>query len=396
MKTRITGRQMGARAQAGLRKDLSLMYREMINEMTAVLQRYGTGPGGKVPRAQHDDVADDIGAIHRKYFLVGTSRKSFDENELAITPYAKILQRWYVYAVEGAVKVDRAWMRRSIPKDVYKWLAGTYKRKIQPDPEQESAAGANRHQEAENPYARKYGEDGEVYRARLVKDLHIVHDNPLAEVDPSRRWVPWTRWNDPNGYRLSDRLWRAEARAREKIDATLMRELRNNMGSLRLARLLEKMLLPDRARVKTNKPYGTTASFDAMRLARTEITRASNQAAYMSALINPYVNQIDIARSRNGDKSCPICPQHATIDGSGNRIRPPYDQNAAYVGPYHPHCMCRVLPVPSDSAATITQNIRALMEFDPSIQPAPSAATDLLVDALLGAGLASLWRSRDL
>ena len=391
MKTRITGRQMSARAQAGMRKDLSLMYRAMINEITAVIARYATGPEQTVPRNRHDDLVEDVLLIHRRYFIGTTGRKSFDENDFAITPYAKILQRWYVYAVVGAVKVDRAWMKRSIPKDIYKWLAGTYKRTIQPDPEQETAVGEHI-QEAENPYARRPDEDGDEYRARLIRDLHIVHDNPLAEIDPSRRWVPFTRWEDDKGYRLSDRLWRGEARAREKIDAILMRELRNNMGALKLSRLLEALLLPERKGVTTTKPYGTRASFDAMRLARTEIARASNQAAYMSALINPYVNEIDVARSANGDKTCPICPQHATIDIGGRRIRPPYNQNAAHVGPFHPHCLCRVLPVPADSPETITQNIRALMAFDPAVQPAPSAATDLFIDALLGPELAGLWR----
>ena len=227
-----------------------------------------------------------------------------------------------------------------------------------------------------------------------MKDLHIVHDHPLAEIDSLRRWVPFTRWQDEKGYRLSDRLWRGEARAREKIDAILMRELRNNMGSLKLSRLLEQILLPERKGVKTDKPYGTRASFDAMRLARTEIARAYNQAAYTSALINPYVNQIDVARSANGDKTCLVCPRHATIDGGGKRLRPPYDQNAAYIPPWHPHCMCRVQPVPTDSSETITQNLSALMEFDPTIQPAPSAATDLFIDALLGPELAGLWHQR--
>jgi hypothetical protein len=335
MKTRTTGRQMAARAQAGLRKDLSVMYRQMVNEMAVVVARYAIGPEQTVPRNLHDDLAEDIGEIHRKYFVTSATyntakRKSFDENGLALTPYAKILQRWYVYAVVGAVKLDRAWMKRSIPKDVYAWLARTSRYTLS----SEQAV-----QEAANPYLQRDDETNDEYRARLIKDLHIVHDNPLAEIDPSRRWVPFTEWEDSNGYRLSDRLWRGEARAREKIDAILMDALRNNTGALALSRLLEAYILPDRKGVKTTKPYGTRVSYDAMRLARTEIARAANQAAYISALINPYVNQIDVARSPNGDRTCPICPQHATIDVGGRRIRPPYDQNAAHVGPFHPHCV---------------------------------------------------------
>jgi hypothetical protein len=388
MKKRTTGVQLHARAQAGLKRDLIGMYRQMTSEMAVALQRYGTGEDGIIPRNLHDDAADEIGQIHRKYFLSGTTgRKAFDENELAITPYTRILQKWYVYAVVGVIRLDRAWMKRNIPEDVFNWLAKTYHSRL---------TGEEPVQEAENPYRQKPDESNEDYRARLNKDLYIVHDNPLAEIDPSRRWVPWTRWQDDKGYRLSDRLWRGEARAREKIDAILMRELRNNMGALKLSRLLEKYLLPERKDVRTKKPYGTVASFDAMRLARTEITRAMNQAAYTSALINPYINSIDVVRSANGDRTCPICPQHATIDIGGKRIRPPYDQNSAMIPPFHPFDMCRIEPGLMDSPEQITQQIRALMEFDPSIQPAPNAATDLFINALLGSGLAALWRGRRL
>jgi hypothetical protein len=76
------------------------------------------------------------------------------------------------------------------------------------------------------------------------------------------------------------------------------------------------------------------------------------------------------------------------------RLRPPYDQNASHIPPFHPHDMCRIEPGPTDSPEQITQNIRALMAFDPSIQPVPSAATDLFIDALLGPELAGLWRQR--
>lgn len=408
MKKRTTGRQLLARAQVGIARDLRVMYTQMLNEISLTLQRYGTGPDQTIPRSQHDDLLEEVGQIHRKYFLSGTTgRKSFDDKELALTPYAKILQKWYVHVVVGAVRLDRAWMKRSIPKDVYAWLARTYRNMLsdEQEPTQEALHRWNRWieqrepvpvQEAENPYARRPDEDGDAYRARLIKDLHIVHDNPLAEIDVTRRWVPWLRWTDENGYRLSDRLWRGEQRAREKIDAILMRELRNNLGSLKLSRLLQLYLLPARKDVKTNKPYGTTASFDAMRLARTEISRAYNQAAYTSALINPYVNSIDVVRSANGDRNCKTCPQHATIDIGGKRIRPAYDQNAAHIPPFHPHDMCRIEPAPTDTPEQITQNIRALMEFDPTIAPAPSAATDLLINALLGPELAGLWRLNQL
>jgi len=385
MKTRITGTQLHARAQAGLRRDLIDMYTDMHSEMAGVLQRYGTGPDQTLPRKQWDNALEDVGLIHRKYFIGTTGRRAFDEKDMALTPYAKILQRWYIYVVVGAVRLDRAWMKRHIPEDVYNWLARTRRNSFQvPDQQQEAVSLG--------PYAKRPDETDDEYRKRLLNDLNVVHSSPLAEIDPSRQWVPMDRWTDENGYRLSDRLWRGEARAREKIDSLLMKGLRDTTGSLKLSKLLFEALLPTRTNVKTNKPYGTRASYDAMRLARTEITRAYNQAAYTSALLNPYVNQIDVARSASGDRNCPICPQHATIGIDGNRVRPPYDQNDAHVGPFHPHCLCSIRPVPSDTPEAITQQIRALMEFDPSIEPAPTAATDNLINALLGAYLTDLWR----
>ena len=40
----------------------------------------------------------------------------------------------------------------------------------------------------------------------------------------------------------------------------------------------------------------------------------------------------------------------------------------------------------------ITQNIRAFMEFDFSIELAPTAATDHMINALLGPYVTVLWR----
>lgn len=78
------------------------------------------------------------------------------------------------------------------------------------------------------------------------------------------------------------------------------------MGALELSRKLERFLLPNRANLRTNRPYGTSAAFDAMRLARTEIARAANQAAFLSSYLNLYVDKIDVARSGNGDKTCAV------------------------------------------------------------------------------------------
>lgn len=381
-----SGRQIAARAQVGVKKDVQQMFRDVVSEMSATIQRYADSEG-KIPRQQRDAMREDVLLPLRRAFIGATGRQVFDEKGLAVTGFARVLQRWYVYAVVEMVKLQRSWMKQNIPEDVYRWLSLTPRRTLQ--------------QEAANPYEQRDGESREEYRARLIRDLRIVHDNPLAQIDPSRQWVPFTEWQDERGYVLSDRVWNADNETRRKIDALLAEGLRQNRSALDLAKALEAYLVPTQTGIRTLKPYGPSwrpdgAAYAAMRLARTEISRAANQAAFMSALMNPYVDKIDVARSGNGDPNCPVCPQHATIDRGGGRLREPYDLNAAYIGPYHSHCMCTARGVVTDSPQTITQNIQALMEFDPTIQPAPTAATDLMIESLLGAELMALWRNNQL
>jgi hypothetical protein len=134
------------------------------------------------------------------------------------------------------------------------------------------------------------------------------------------------------------------------------------MSAERLAKRLEQFLIPGRRQIRTNKPYGKDASFDAMRLARTEIARAGNQAAFISAYTNPYVDKIDVRRSPNGDHKCDVCPKHATIGIGGERLRPPYSIYSASIPVFHPHCMCVTTGVVTDSPETITKNLRAIVE----------------------------------
>ena len=134
------------------------------------------------------------------------------------------------------------------------------------------------------------------------------------------------------------------------------------MSARRMAKLAEQFLIPGRAKIRTKKPYGTDGSFDAMRLARTEIARAGNQAAYISAYTNPYVDKIEVRRSSNGDPTCTICPQHATIGIGGERLREPYSIYAADVPVFHPHCQCTTYGTSTDSPETVTNNLRKIIE----------------------------------
>jgi hypothetical protein len=149
----------------------------------------------------------------------------------------------------------------------------------------------------------------------------------LSQYDPQHLWL------DPRGYRLSDRIWRTNLNTRRKIDLYLEEGIREGRGSLAMAADLEAFLMPNRRLRTTDKPYGTTASYDAMRLARTEITSASARAGRISAAMNPYVNGVDwVLSPQHG--CCDICDTLAA--GSPYRL----DEVPDLPGASHPQCMC--------------------------------------------------------
>jgi hypothetical protein len=64
---------------------------------------------------------------------------------------------------------------------------------------------------------RQRGESQAAFLRRL-DDLRIFRPNPLAQMDESRRWVPMHKWNTPDGYRLSDRIWQTSVYSRTQVD----------------------------------------------------------------------------------------------------------------------------------------------------------------------------------
>jgi hypothetical protein len=100
-----------------------------------------------------------------------------------------------------------------------------------------------------------------------------------------------------DGYRLSDRIWRADAQTRNRIDALLRYEIQNGTAAVDIAKQLEQFLKEERKGVRTQKPYGRWGSYDARRLARTEITAAHGRATMASAEANPWVESIHWALS---------------------------------------------------------------------------------------------------
>jgi hypothetical protein len=187
----------------------------------------------------------------------------------------------------------------------------------------------------------------------------VFRPNPLARYDPPHLWV------DSNGYTLSERIWNTAGDTRRRLDAMLEDGIRRGRGVLNLetggatglARDLEQFLIPGRSLKRTRAPYGIDASFDAMRLARTEITRAHGQAAQMAAAMNPFVEQMQWSLSGSHPKP-DICDDNASGGPNGDGVYP-LDQVPPY--PAHPNCLCNLRPVviPADRRDAIFDELRA-------------------------------------
>lgn len=362
----IGGKRLMARVQLGLGADLRRMFEGLQERLVGVIRRY-EGREGRIPQGVQVNMRRDVEQAIRDVFVVpGTRTVYASDGVTALTEYARILNRWYVRTVSDAVMLHHDWLRANMPDDLVAWLSTSPTRTLIV-------------QETEQPSLVAYA---------------MFYNNPLAEIDPTRRWVPMHRWTDERGYRLSDRIWRTSDETRRKIDLLLSKGLAEGRSALELSKALEAYLIPSRTGVRTLMPYGPRfmpdgASYDGMRLARTEIARAHNQAAYLSATLNPYVEGIDLARSLAGDPTCPVCAQHATINLQGQRVRPPYTLGQAIVGPLHPHCKCHMRPVVTQTPDRVSADLRAYMQQGavPVVNPINGNAFLL---QLLGAALMML------
>lgn len=195
--------------------------------------------------------------------------------------------------------------------------------------------------------------------ALLRLNMPIFRPNPLARYDQLHTWV------DANGHTLSDRIWRTAGMTRRKLDLFLDERIRQGQGALDMARDLEVFLQPGRT-LRTQAPYGIDASYDAMRLARTEITRAHSRAFERAAEENPFVEQLEVVLSGSHPKP-DICDVAAAAG--------PFPKDAvptAYQIPMHPHCLCTyrnvMVPDPAAKLDALLANLRRPRMVQPALE----------------------------
>lgn len=292
-------------------------------QAAGALSRYSTN--GTIPRRNQDAVKEEIGRIIESLFVIPGTRRSFDSSNMGLSPFARALNLRLGEATWEVVQAHQKYLKATLPSDLWQRLATTGK-----------------------PYQRIVAEQDGGAGKKLLDAMQIFSPDPLAQYEAAHTWV------DPNGYRLSDRIWRTSQLTRQRIDALIADGLRQGWGADRIAKQLEQFLRPDRADLRTNRPYGRNASADAMRLARTEITRAHGQACIVAARMNPYVESIGWRLSGSHPKP-DICDDMA----AGG----PYPKNNVPAYPAHPHCLCVLLPIVTATPAQVTADLRQALDL---------------------------------
>lgn len=348
--TNLPGSRLLYTALSKLPGDMTTrVFRPMSDQLTRLLVGYGD----RIPRSAEAAVLTEAGKIVMSYFVGSDGRSPFGRDGVsALAPYPRLLNQ-YLVKVQGAVVLaHQRYLRTHLPDDVYTWLQG---------------AKAARQQD--------------------IQELRI----PVSEArkrNPATYQAAHT-WVDKRGYRLSDRIWATGETTRRRIDALLSEGIRTGRSSSAMAKDLEAFLLPTRTLKRTNKPYGRDASFDAMRLARTEISRAHAQATFAAARANPFTDGMDWKLSARHPK-VDICDTLATIGMDGSRIRQPYPLDTAPVPieDSHPQCLCVVMPYVTATPAQVVASLREQMIARMSPPLTPAVPYEFAVD-LLGATLVS-------
>lgn len=201
-----------------------------------------------------------------------------------------------------------------------------------------------------------------------ITSLFDAHAQGVSvSAEKARNFDDARTWVDPNGYRLSDRVWNGREANRAQINQILREGVANRQDSLTTAKQLEQFLNPDfavtrdasgkivkaesKGLMKSVRGRGGTGSHAARRLAVTEVSRAHAQEVGRVARETPFA----IGQRWN------LSPQHPRTDHCD-------DQATTNVGlgpgvypvdrfprmPDHPWCMCyTTVETESDDAKII-------------------------------------------
>lgn len=160
----------------------------------------------------------------------------------------------------------------------------------------------------------------------------------------------WARSH--KGLYLSDRIWTKSKRYREDMTQVIQSAVAEGQDCVKTARMLEKYVKTGKKTLARQYPnmmkrMGTRVPedicYEALRLARTEMTAAYGEATIQSAMVSPSCSGVKFILSGSHPKY-DICDHICGVDGYGLGIGCyPVDKAPAY--PFHPNCLCITLTV---------------------------------------------------
>ncbi len=160
----------------------------------------------------------------------------------------------------------------------------------------------------------------------------------------------WARSKD--GLFLSDKIWSKNVKYRDTMTKILQTAVAEGQDCVKTARMLDEYVLKGKKTLVDNYPnmikrmgnrIPNDISYEALRLARTEMTAAYGEGVLVAAKVNPATQGIKYILSKSHPKK-DICDDITGVDSYGLGIGVyPIDNAPSY--PFHPHCLCVVLTV---------------------------------------------------
>lgn len=333
---------------------LTELHRALAHEIERLIVRAGTGRDDKgqaiIPksRAKLDALQDAIWEQAIKPFYIGAGVTAL-RGPVPQSPYARHIVDGIAGATRISAEQQAALTRRAIGDEtVLQWLTGP--RPFADVREMAPARMSGRITEltlqpSRAALAGLRGPTGRIDMGRARRAL----------VRPKGTYDAFHRFVDPNGHRLSDRVWTTAVDVRSNIDALLDYHVRAGTAAVDIAGLMEPYLTPGGRLSRTQTPYGREGSYAARRLARTEITAAAGRATVNASVANPFVSGVQW-RLSGSHRDLDECDMNANGGPNGDGIYPP-DQVPRY--PNHPHELCTLVPVAGGDTAELVASLRA-------------------------------------
>lgn len=210
-----------------------------------------------------------------------------------------------------------------------------------------------------------------VERAGITRLNKPLVEETFRRMNTNAVEAMWSR--SRYGLTLDDHIWNKNINYRKNINTILTSGVATGEDCVTVARALEKYVKKGKSTFAKDYPnmmarmgrVPEDLSYEALRLARTEMTSAYGMGTMKSATLNPTNRGVRFILSASHPEY-DICDVHCGLDdyglGAGG-----YPVEHAPDYPFHPNCLCIMTQINEDPD-TLLDRLRA-WEADPSSQP---------------------------